>query len=204
MTRGAMRTLLRRWIRDANSTDWADADLNEILNLAYTKVQKTIFKSFPEAHLSWDYLDLTNAVSWYPLPEHFAFSHVAVKSSSSDTVWTTLAPKDYADIKSLAGTTQYFTRKGQWIGIFPAPTETITDGIQIVHTPVMTMSDDAEVPKIKVPVHEAIVLWGKLLCLGDTDENSGETGSRLQEILNDLNSWYDLNNYGPDKLQVVS
>jgi hypothetical protein len=205
MTRASMRTLLRREIRDTASVDWQnDSDLDDILNMAYTLVQKTIMKSFPEAHLSWDRLDLVSGRSWYPLPEHFGVSHVAIKYSSADTVWTPLENGAYTDIYLATSTPAKFTRKGQWIGIFPAPSANITDGLEVLHTPIMTLGSDTEVPKIKVPLHLAIVLWAKLICLGETDETAGETRMRIQEIMDDLPNWYDINNYAPEQFQVTA
>lgn len=205
MTLLQIRDSLRRQIRDVPKVQWTDdGELdNLIINPAYYFVQKEIYKQFPNAHLFWDYIN-TAATSWYPLPASFGVKRVGLKASASDTLYTKLAPKRYDDIVELSAQSdrQYYTQQGQWIGIFPPPTTVITNGIELLHTPIQSLSLDTDVPRVKLPVHMAIVWWAKLLALGDTDEQAGETRARLQEILGDLGNWYELNSDEPDKLQV--
>lgn len=206
MTRGELRDKLRREIQDVPGVQWDDAELNDRLNEAYFLVQKEIRKFFPEAHIFWDTMDIEAGTNWYPLPETFGIIQVGVKFSSSDTQYTNIKPKRYRDIGPVthwsggvqvtgsSGTSgTYYTQRGQWIGIFPTPTTTVVDGLELVHTPVMSMSDDTEYPRIKTPLHPAIVWWAKLLLLGETDENAESTRMRLGELINDLPLWYDGN-----------
>jgi hypothetical protein len=217
MNRGVIRSTLRRQIRDTQSVEWDDDnEVNELINVAYAYVQKEIAKSFPEAHLFWTLMNLTAGTSWYPMPSTFGISQIGMKGASSDTFFNTLkGPKRYRDIGPrtvFSGGTQiaqpadlnstYWTIRGQWFGIFPTPTTSITDGIEIIHTPIMTLSDDNEIPRIKTPLHMAILWWAKLLLLGDTDENVAETRARLNEVLSDIPLWYDNSRAEPDQLQV--
>src|SRR3990172_4068448 len=137
-----IRTKLRRMINDESSQEWTDAELNSEINLAYSKVQKEIFKIDREAHLFWDTMAATSGTSWYPLPQTFGVSEVGIKGAASDTVFTRLNKKSYEDIKALTTTSQAYCIRGQWLGIFPAPSTTVADGIEFVHFPVMTLSDD--------------------------------------------------------------
>lgn len=206
MTRGEIRTLLRRHIQDTAAVAWTTDELDSVINLAYANVQKEIIKADPEAHLFWDRMDTTAGTNWYPLLNSFGISHVAIKGSSSDTVWTILSPRRYRDFYTYSGTSQIYTKRGQWIGVYPAPTVSVTNGLEVLHAPIMAigsgLSNDSEVPRIKTPLHLAIVYWSKLIALGDTDEQSGETRDRLQEILGDLPNWYNINNDEPARLQV--
>lgn len=206
MTRGAIRTLLRRHIQDTAEVAWDDSELDDIINLAYANVQKEIVKANPEAHLFWDRMDTTDGTNWYPLLNTFGISHVAIKATASDTRWTILKPKRYRDIYTYDGTSQFYTKRGQWVGIFPAPSESVTSGLEVLHAPIMSIgagiNNDSEVPRIKTPLHLAIVYWSKLIALGDTDQQAGETRERLQEILGDIPNWYDINNDEPERLQV--
>lgn len=217
MTRGTIRTLLRRQIRDTDSVQWTDNnELDDVINIAYSYVQKEIRKSFPEAHIFWDYINTTAAESWYPLPQTFGLIQVGMKANASDTSYATLpGPKRYRDIgpknvwsggviiaqpSDLSQT--YYTIRGQFIGIFPAPPTAITSGIQILHNPIMALSADTEVPRIKTPLHMAILWWSKLILLGDTDETASETRARLNEIVTDIPFWYDQQLGEPEQLQV--
>lgn len=203
MTRAQIRTMLRRQIQDVDAVEWSNAELNDIINLAYAKIQKEIFKVWPEAHLFWDYMDVNATVSWYPLPATFGISEFGMKSAASDTTWTRLDPKTYENIKDLTGTKYYYCQRGQWIGIFPAPSTTVTNGLELVHTPIMAMSADTDLPRIKLPLHEAIVYWAKDICLGDSDEESQATRQRMADIVNDLPYWYEQKTDDPDKIQVL-
>jgi hypothetical protein len=78
----------------------------------------------------------------------------------------------------------------------------VTNGLEIVHTPIMSMAVDSDVPRIKTPIHMGIIYWAKLLLLGETDEAAGETVSRLKEILADIPNWYEAHTDEPDKLIV--
>lgn len=206
MTRGTIRTVLRRNIKDPETGgEFSNAELNDIINLGYSLVQKEVRKFYPEAHLTWDYINTEVGENWYPLPPTFSVTHVGYKASATDTVWTVLGPpKAYRDLAGLVttGSTTYYTRRGQWIGIFPAPTEAVTDGIEIVHNSIHSMSADGETPRVKVPLHLAILYWAKLIALGETDANAGETRQRLDEILGDIASWYDIHSDAPDRFAV--
>lgn len=216
MNRGTMRTLLRRELRDVAQVQWpTNADLDDILNYSYSVIQKEIRKHFKEAHLFWDYMNLVAGTSWYPLPQTFGISQVSAKGASTDTYYTPLKYKRYRDIgprqiisggslvTQIIGTQMNYTRRGQWIGLFPAPTVSITSGLEVMHSPIMSMGSDDEIARIKVPLHLAIVLHAKLVALGETDaDETASTLQRLGEIVNDLGEWYDESSDAEEILQV--
>jgi len=223
-----MRERLRRQVKEpAVGVTWSDSELNVVLNNAYTLVQKEIRKVYPEAHIFWDYVNTVAGVSWYPLPATFGLIQVGLKqiASTSDGDYAILQPKRYRDVGNrvtFSGavivpptslTTQnYYTKRGQYIGIFPAPSTSAASnfavnppqlgGLQLLHSPIMSMSDDNDVPRIKEPLHYAIVYWAKILLSGETDTNMDDTRARLNELLSDLALWYDTQSDEPDKLIV--
>jgi hypothetical protein len=205
MTRLQLRDKLRRRVNeevgDADA-GWTDAELNTELNEAYAFIQKEIYKIDHEAHLFWDLMAVTATVSWYPLPPTFGVSEFGMKSAASDTAFTRLDRKPYERIKNRTGTTHYYCQRGQWLGIFPAPSTTVADGLELVHTPIMSMSADTDIPRIKLPLHEAILLKAKISVLGDTGEDPAQARQNLADIINDLPSWYELNSDDQDKLSV--
>lgn len=202
MTRAQIRTRLRRFINDVDAVEWSDAELNSEINEAYAWVQKEIRKVNPEAHLFWDTMDVTSGTSWYPLPATFAVSEFGMKSAASDTDFTRLDKKAYEDIKGLTGVTYYYCRRGQWLGIFPAPSASVTNGLQLVHTPIMQLSADADIPRIKLGLHLAVAYRAAETLLGDTDENRPTMREKLGDIINDLPFWYDEDNDDADRFQV--
>lgn len=209
MTRLQLRTLWRRHVRDTAQVEWSDdTEVNDILNLAYANVQKEIVKINRNAHQFWDYLPTTSGTNWYALPATFGIRRVGLKSHTVDTSWTKLEPKGYSKLQAYLSTGNqqgktYYAVEGQFIGIFPAPTESVSNGIELIHTPIMSMAADSDVPRIKLPLHLAIVYWAKLIALGETDETAGETRARLSEILDDLPLWYEAHSETADKFEVT-
>lgn len=202
MTRGQMRTLLRRQLQDVPDVQWPDdAELDELLNIAYAMVQKEIRKIYPTAHQFVDYMNTTAGTSWYPLPATFGVKRVSLKDTNGSYV--KLSYKSYDDIKDQTGRERYYAKEGQWIGIFPAPEASVANAIELVHVPIMAMAADTDIPRIKLPLHIAIVWWAKLLALGETTDTSGETAVRLKELLGDLGAWYDNTSDGPEVLGVT-
>jgi len=213
MTRGQIRALWRRHVRDTAGVEWDDTEANEIINLAYGLVQKEIVKIDRTAHVFWDYIPTTAGTSWYELPSSFGIIRVGLKTNTADLAWTKLDPKGYNKLQEfldpLATGAQvsatgraYYTVMGTVLGIFPAPKNSVSDGLQLIHTPLMSLGGDSEVPRVKIPLHLLIVYWAKLIALGDTDESSGETRDRIREMLDDLPLWYDLPSEADSKFEV--
>lgn len=218
MTRATIRTILRRHINDVGDANgdgvqWSDEELNEVIDTAYQLVTKEVRKIDPEAHLSWDYADIVSGRSWYDMPETFGLSHVAILDTSSG-LYIPIKQKKYEDIGPhqfwsgaviVSGATSildqtYYTIRGQFIGIFPTPSVSITDGLELVHFPIKALTEDCETPIIKSPLHICIAWWAKLILLGDTDGNSQETRVRLQEVLGDIAGWYNQATNASEKL----
>ena len=201
-TRAELRTILRRRIHDVPGVQWSDVELNDLLNLAYAKVQKEVVKVLPTAHLFWDHINIVAATTWYPVPESsFGLRRVGLLDSGTG-LYTKLKRYDYEDVMAGQYATTSYTEMGQWIGIFPTPTANVAAGLEIIHTPLMAMAADADVPRVKVPIHDAIADWAVILCLGETDEAAAEAKTRLQDMVNDLPFWYQVNNDSPDRLRI--
>jgi hypothetical protein len=190
MTRQTMRTLLRRFVNDVDSVEWTDAECNEALQESYYERQGEVQAIDPEAVIFWDNMNTTSGTNWYPLPPTFGVISVGFKSASSDTTFSKLDHQLYEDIKDLTGTTTYYTLRGEWLGIFPSPDASVTNGIELLHRPIHTMTVDSDEPKFKLPLHRAIVLGAKLFLLGDTNEESKEDERKLTAIMENARQWY--------------
>jgi len=195
-----MRTILRRNLQDVPEVQWANDELNELLNVGYSMVQKEIRKWVPNAHQYWDYINTVAGTNWYPLPNTFGIRRVNLKNATTNT-YDKLTLKDYDDIKDQTGLDYYYAKEGQWIGIFPAPL-TMTNGIELVHVPIMAMATDDEVPRIKTPLHPGIVWWAKLIAKGETAEQDGSEQARLRELISDIPTWYDVTTDVPEVIGI--
>lgn len=206
MNRGQIKTLFRRRVHDVDGIQWSDAEQNDLVNLAYSKVQKEIFKHRRDAHLFWDYINTAAGVSWYPLPATFGVRRVGLAESVAVPMsYAKLPCKAYEDIVELStgATRACYTLMGQWLGIFPAPASVVAAGIEVIHTPVMTLAADADVPRIKLPLHDAIPIWAAIIAKGETDEDTTRDKEDLGAILGDLGDWYQIDSDSIDQFQVV-
>lgn len=201
MTFGQMKTLFRRHVKDVNAAQWSDVEVGAILNLAYADVQTRIIQWNREAHIFWDYINLTAGTSWYPLLESFTVISVGTKAAASDTVYSKLTKYDYERIKDAVSSGGY-AKKGQWIGIFPPPAISITSGIELQHVPIMQLSEDSDTPRVKLPLHLATVYRADEIALGETDDDGRVYGAKYEKIMDNLGGWYDVESDGGERFSV--
>lgn len=197
MNLGQLRTKLRRKVQDVAEVQWTDAEIDEAINQAYYDLQAEVHIVNPESIVYWDNINTVAGTNWYPLPPSFGIISVSLKPTTGDD-YTKLDEKLYEDIKSLDGTTTYFTRRGEWIGIFPAPSYSVVNGIELMHKPINTLTVDADEPKLKLPLHNAIILAAKIDLLGDTNESSQDDKEKLSGIIQRLGQWYNMDSSNPE------
>ena len=181
MNLSQLRTVTRRYVQDTASVEWSDAEVNQNINDAYYDLQMELQMSNPEAIIAWDTIDLTVGENWYPKPPTFGLIQVGV-DLANEGAFAKLVFKNYEDIKALAGTSTYATERGDWIGIFPSPPLAVTNGIEVIHRPIDTLTVDADIPKLKLPLHQAICLQAKIFMMGDTNQNSDNDEAKLVKI----------------------
>jgi hypothetical protein len=174
-----LRTQTRRYVQDVAAVEWTDDEIDLVINDSYYDLQSELQMVAPEAVIAWDTID-AKAENWYPKPPTFGIIQVGLKKTG-DTTFTKLALKDYNDIKDLTGTDTFYCERGDWIGIFPAP-DVVTDGVEVMHRPIDTLVEDTDIPKLKLPLHQAICLQAKVFLLGDTNENGDRDEAKLTKI----------------------
>jgi len=181
-----MRALLRRRLQEQIADNWDDDTLNVMLNLSYALILKQVRKADPEALLFWDYRNTQVNVTWYEKPAGTRGPiEVGLKSAASDTDWTPLTRKPYYLARDWTGETVYCHR-GNFIGIFPAPTVSVTQGIQFIHAPTDTLAVDTDFPKIEQTLHYAIVLWATLIAKGESPESDDKDAKELARLIGDI------------------
>lgn len=188
MNRGTMRELLRRRLNEQVADNWDDNTLNNLLDLAYALVLKQVRKVDPEAVLFWDYRDTVAGSNWYAKPAGTRGPvEVGLKSSSADTDWTPLKRRPYFIARDIVSSGDVcYCHRGEYIGIFPAPSASVTRGIQFLHAPTDTFATDNDFPKLESSLHYAIVLWSSLIAKGESPEDDTKDAKELQRILGDI------------------
>ena len=145
---------------------------------------KEIRKVDPEAILNWEYINTIAGTIWYEKPSGTRGAvEVGLKSTSAATDWTALTRKPYYVARDWTGSENVYCHRANYIGIFPAPTASVTNGIQLLHSPTATLSADTDVPRVEETLQLAIVYWAALLAKGETPESDTKEAAHLQQIL---------------------
>lgn len=188
MTRATIRTMLRRRLNETVADNWDDSTLNTLIDLAYALVLKQVRKVDPEAVLFWDYRNTVAGTTWYEKPAGTRGPvEVGLKSLATDTDWSPLKRAPYFIARDNVDASEtVYCHRGAYIGIFPAPTVSVTNGIQFIHAPTDTIPTDTDVPKLENTLHYAIVLWASLIAKGESPEDDTKDAKELQRILGDI------------------
>lgn len=190
MNRGNMRTLLRRRLLEPVEDQWSDSTLNDLLNIALALVRKQIRKVDPEFDVRWEYRDTVAGNPWYEKPAGTRGSiEIGLKAAASDTDWTPLRRAAYYIARGETNDTVYCHR-GAYIGIFPAPSVAVVEGIQFLHAPSETLALDTDIPRLEESMQYATVCWAALLAKGESPEDDSKDAKELQRILGDIPSDY--------------
>lgn len=192
MTRATIRTLLRRRLNEQTADTWDDNTLDTLINLAYALILKQVRKVDPEAVLFWDYRNTVAGTNWYEKPSGTRGPvEVGLKKAASDTDWKALTRKPYWIARDWTDASEtVYCHRGQYIGIFPAPSASVTNGIQFLHAAADTLPTDTDVPKLETTLHYAIVLWASLIAKGESPESDTKDALELVRILGDIPADY--------------
>jgi hypothetical protein len=192
MNRGAMRTLLRRRLLEPVSDQWDDSTLNELLNLALALVRKQVRKVDYEFDIRWEYRDTIAGTNWYEKPNGTRGSiEIGVKKAASDTDWTALKRAAYHVARTYTAESEMvYCHRGAYIGLFPAPSVSIADGIQFLHAPTETLALDTDIPRLEESLQYAVVCWASLLAKGESPESDDKDAKELARLLGDIPADY--------------
>lgn len=194
MNRGTIRTLLRRRLNEPTPDNWDDNTLNQFIDTAYALILKQVRKVDPEAILFWAYRDTVANVNWYEKPAGTRGPvEVGYKTDASATDWLPLKRKPYyiaRDWLAGAGAEPVYCHRGEYIGIFPAPTVSVTQGLRFIHVPTDSLASDTDEPRLEPTLQYAVALWGALLAKGESPESDSKDAAELQRILGDIPADY--------------
>lgn len=201
MNRTTIRVLLRRRLNEPIADNWDDSTLNVLIDVAYALIQKQVRKADPEALLRWEYRDTVSGTIWYAKPVGTrGLVEVGLKASSSDTDWTALRRVPYHLTRQFTSSAEtVYCHRGRYLGIFPAPSSSVTQGIQLIHVPTDTIATDTDSPDLEESLCYGIVCWAALLAKGESPESDSKDAIELQRILGDIPADYGT----PDYSQVL-
>ena len=194
MNRSTMRTYLRRRLNEQTEDDWDDSILNEFLNIGYALIAKQIRKVDPEYLLYWTYRDTVASTSWYEKPEgNRGISFVGIKNAASDSTYTQLERRAHHVARLIVqDSQQVYCHRGEYIGIFPAPSTAVTNGIELLHAPTPEMSADTDVPKLETTLQYAMVCWAALIAKGESPEADNKDADELRRMLAEIPDDYGI------------
>jgi hypothetical protein len=187
-----MRTLLRRRLLEPQEDQWSDSTLNDLLNLALALVRKQVRKVDYEFDIRWEYRDTVAGTSWYEKPSGTRGSiEIGIKKAASDADWEALTRKAYHIAKTYTSEAEMvYCHRGVYIGLFPAPSASVADGIQFLHAPSETLAADTDVPRLEESLQYAVVCWAALLAKGESPEDDTKDAKELVRLLGDIPADY--------------
>jgi hypothetical protein len=191
VTRGTMRTLLRRRLNEQTADNWEDTELNDLLNDALLQVQKYVLKVNPEAAIYVDTAHVVADQELYAWPQGFLYEiEVAILDTASN---------EYEEIDRASwsqtrrredGATTQYAHHGRHFGLSPVPETSVSAGIRLRWVPSLEMADDADVPEVIPTLHPAIVLWAQKFALGETGDALDELRKEIADVVGDLGEFY--------------
>lgn len=193
MNRSTMRSVLRRRVMEAApGENWTDANLNEILNDALVQAQKEVMALVPDAFVHIARQNLVAAQEFYAQPAGIWYElHVQTLNASTGR-YDDIEQRDYSvgRTKTSADSEITYSILGRHFAIHPIPVAAVTDGLQTIFVPTLSMSDDADVPEIHLGLHMLIVLWAHRMLVGETGEQVAEIKDLIGEYRAAIPSYY--------------
>ena len=187
MNRSGMRTLLRRRLLEPTADQWDDSTLNDLLNLALSFVRKHMRKSDPEFDIRWEYRDTVAGTSFYEKPAGTrGLIELGLKLDASASDYTPLVRRPYHVARTNTSAAEtFYCHRGAYIGIFPAPSASIVQGISFMHAPTETLAADTDISRLDDTLQYAAVVWAALLAKGESPEDDSKDAKELARILGD-------------------
>jgi hypothetical protein len=193
MLRSEIRSLVRRHIQETTADNFADADINTLINTAYQLVVKQVRRVSPDEFLTIALVNTAVGTSLYNKPTGARRILEVALLAADGVTYVPLEYKNYVDaVQAVAADAPVFTMRGQQYGIYPAPTAIVVNGIRVTYQPTVTLAADGDTPLVEDTLQYAIALWAALLAKGESPESDTKEASQLTQILNDIPDDYGL------------
>jgi len=191
VNRLSIRVHARHLLQEDIAQNWTDAFLDELINHAYHITQKEVMKVDPEAFLEWVRRNLTAGESFYARPEGDWWpNQVRVKDPDTGK-YSKIDFKPFDEAENVGTSSgMVWARCGIYICVFPEPTTTIVNGLELIHVPTLTLAVDLDIPKIPLGLHLAIPYLVKIIALGETYQNYNRDVAMVQRIMGDMGTYF--------------
>lgn len=185
-----MRTRWRARVKESVADIWSDVDGNQYLNLGLQEVQKKIIAVDPMAFFWIDKGDVVANQELYPWPEGMLYEFELGLLSSG--IYVPLERIPYNETRGRLSAVNAYAPHGRYFALSPIPSANLANGLQVKYMPTLTMSTDADVPKIPQPLHMAAVIYAERLALADTGEVESRKAAteELAELINGIPQFY--------------
>lgn len=173
MTRGEMRDLLARYLNDASHDVWSPTELNALLNLGLIDIQSFVEATEPDAFLFIDQRDIVLGNRYYSKPVGIT-SERSLKFSSNpaSTEYAKLEVTSYELIEQGMVSKPSYAHFGRYFYLSWIPAANVTNGLQVVWSPTLAMSEDTDVPDVHMRLHYAVVLAAAVKGLRETPDDA--------------------------------
>lgn len=209
-TLSSLRTILRRRVQEVTAEQWTNAELDELLNLAYGRVATHLLRYNPDAFISIYTKDLTSGDQTYASPPGFLFP-MQVRVKDADGQYRKAKRKKWADIRKReedatdTSDEVWYAQLGRnTIYISPSPTSNVAAGLELTFSgvPTIAVADDTAVPDLPLPLHIGLVYWAEIMAIGEGRESSASVREELNSLLADIPNWYMASGDEPDTLDI--
>lgn len=195
MNRSSMRAVLRRRVQDTGAVgEWSDAELNELLNLALLDIETAVLAIDPDAFTSIDTFDIVSGQQRYDKPAGFLYEYeLGILDSSYATGYRPLERRSLNATRARSSTAAVeYASLGRFFWLTPTPSANLDEGLQLIWTYSLSMSDDNDVPLIVLPLHDAVVDMAlvKAFAEGADQQAEDRAQARVDRALASLPLYY--------------
>jgi len=206
-TRSGLRSRVRRLLKEDTADNWTDVELDNLLNLGLQDMQEFVMDIDNEAFMRWDTTNLVVDQRYYPKPTAI-FSEVELGYSADPTVnaYLPLHRKDFHEIRqyesqvsrgtdiTIAGQGSIITNDYSTVGRYWylgwSPDTAVTDGLQAIYIPALTMAADADVPDLHINLHDGIALSAAIKALDEVSEVTENLEKRLAIMVGKISMYH--------------
>jgi hypothetical protein len=198
MNRAEMITEVRRRANDPATSvlkQYSDAEIRTALGAALLDVQTEVMAINPGAFISIDTFDIVAGQSRYDKPPGFLSEYkLAIADSRYSSGWRPLIRSTMSQLDQRVSTANLvgYQSLGRWFTLSPTPANNLNQGMLLVWSYSLTMDDDAAVPLVPLPLHDAIVDLALVRLFIPTSEKDtrDEAMARASLRLSQLPRWY--------------
>lgn len=192
VTRTQMRTILRRRLNEVTADQWQDADLNDLINHAYQRMEMDILSVNPDAFISTYRADIVLNQQLYEKPAGFNYETAFKILDTGTSTYKRVDLVDYHVGLDRTGDQEgtKYSHFGSYFFLSPKPGQNLAAGIELDFVPTLSMTADTDVPKVALPLHMGIIHHAAIMAFGETGEDVKRELELLSTIVNKIPAYY--------------